>query len=71
MSKPAAGVKRIVMIGDPHCGHRAGLTPPNWRFREGSSEHVWQKFTKVQRESWSRYAKIIKALRPITCLVVN
>ena len=67
----ARGTKRIAFIGDLHCGHRAGLTPPDWRFRECSTEHVWKKFTQVQTEMWRLYTGIIKKLNPIDCLVVN
>jgi hypothetical protein len=63
--------KRIVLIGDLHCGHRAGLTPPDWRFRECSNEHVWKKFTRVQAECWRNYMDIARKLRKVDCLVVN
>ena len=63
--------KRIVLMGDLHCGHRAGLTPPRWRNRQCSEEHVWRKFTRVQEETWKLYAGFVKLLRPIDCLVVN
>ncbi len=63
--------KRIVLIGDFHCGHRAGLTPPEYRYRAASRDHIWQKFTSVEKECWDRYIQIIKRLRPIDCLVVN
>lgn len=63
--------KRIVLIGDLHCGHRAGLTPPEYRFHSTSTEHIWRKFTKVQKESWDRYQLIVKKLCPVDCLVVN
>jgi hypothetical protein len=67
----AKAYKRIAFIGDLHCGHRAGLTPPQWRFRECATDHVWRKFTQVQTEAWKHYARIVKSLMPVDCLVVN
>lgn len=63
--------KRVVIIADKHCGHRAGLTPPNWQFRKPSTEHIWQKFTSVQEETWGLYAAAIKTLQPVHLLIVN
>lgn len=67
----AKGTKRIVIVADLHCGHRAGLTPPEYRYRESSDTHIWRKFTKVQEETWGLYMEAVKALNPITCLVAN
>lgn len=63
--------KRVAVIADMHCGHRAGLTPPNWRFRECSDEHIWKKFTRVQQEAWDLYMKEVEFLKPIDALLVN
>lgn len=66
MAKP----KRVLLIGDLHCGHRAGLTPPQYQTR-GGPEHIWEKFLRVQRDMWQLYAAAVKRLRPIHCLIVN
>lgn len=70
MKRPR-GVKRIVIIADLHCGHRAGLTPPDYRYREASHEHIWRKFTSVQTETWRLYKMEIDRLRPIDLLIAN
>ena len=59
--------KRVVAIADLHCGHRVGLTPPNWRGRK--PEH--DKYAAIQDEAWRLYAGLVKKLRPVDCLIVN
>jgi len=64
--------KRVVFISDLHCGHRAGLTPPQWHMAkyEGSqTQH--NKFAELQEETWAWYAMVLKELQPIHTLVVN
>lgn len=61
--------KRIVFASDFHCGHQAGLTPPQWRIVH---EHpARQKAVEMQSEVWHHFASHIDALRPIDLLVVN
>jgi hypothetical protein len=62
--------KRVVCVGDFHCGHYAGLTPPEF---QGAFPHIpyYEKFTALQRECWNWYAKMLKALQPIDLLIVN
>lgn len=63
MSKKKAK-QRVVIVSDPHCGHRAGLTPPNhWQY--GTSYYAQQKKT------WDFYEKAIKSLQPIDILLCN
>jgi len=69
--KRAGEIKRVAIIADLHCGHRAGLTPPQWRFRQSSVEHIWRKFTRVQEETWRIYLREVKRLLPIDVLIVN
>ena len=52
-------MKRIVVIADMHCGHLAGLTPPEW-----------QK-TAYQKKFWGWYAKEAKKLKGVDVLIVN
>ena len=69
--------KRIVVISDLHCGHRAGLTPPAWQWSDDPGEfdgrsaesRAW--FGKLQRINWDWYVKKMRALQPIDGLVVN
>jgi len=59
--------KRVVVVSDLHCGHRAGLTPP---------DH-WQKGTSYfqqQQKTWNFYTDALKELQkehPIDYLICN
>lgn len=58
--------KRVVCIADLHCGHRVGLTPPEWQ-----SDAPGGKYALIQSELWNAYAGWIDALKPIDFLFVN
>ena len=58
--------KRIVLMGDFHCGHVAGLTPPRFQGR-----HWEPKVEEFQKESWGWFAREIDALRPIHAVIAN
>ena len=60
--------KRVVVIGDTHCGHRVGLTPPQWMLNEDNDNDA--KWLGLQRAQWDWYVKTIRALRPIDLLLV-
>ncbi len=64
-------MKRLVVISDLHCGHRAGLTPPGWQYQENQSDHERNNFAMMQRELWAYYSGVIETLKPIDILVVN
>ena len=64
-------MKRVVVIADLHCGHRAGLTPPEFQYDPENEEHIWQKFGLVQQLLWDFYTKIIESLKPVDLLIVN
>lgn len=58
--------RRVVFTADKHCGHRAGLTPPDW----------WQptrgrfaKWGKIQRELWHEYERLIEEVGPVDLVV--
>lgn len=64
--------KRVVIIGDLHCGAKSGLTHPVWWYNiypEMSYERLM--WADTQREAWNNYTKWLKALQPIDVLVVN
>lgn len=62
---------RIVVISDLHCGSRAGLTPPEWQYKDNESDKDRLSFGKQQRHIWNYYDRTIEALKPIDLLVVN
>jgi predicted phosphodiesterase len=58
--------KKVVAIGDLHCGNRVGLTPPKYqRILAGD------KYGAIREETWSEYARMIDAQKPIDVLLVN
>jgi hypothetical protein len=67
MKKP----KRVVVIADTHCGHKFGLTPPDWWTDVQSTTDRQQKQISFQRAMWEFYADEIAKLKPIDILIVN
>lgn len=64
-------MKRIVVIADLHCGHRAGLTPPEYQYIPEAGEESLRKFGDFQRAIWEWYSTTIQSLQPIDTLIVN
>lgn len=64
-TKTGKGYKRLVGLADLHCGHRVGLTPPNWRSNQAN------KYCRPQTEMWDIYTEIIDDLKPIDYLICN
>lgn len=63
--------KRMLVISDLHCGHQAGLTPPEFQWSATSDNPHRAKFAIQQREMWNWYANKIDELKPINILLVN
>ena len=62
-------MKKIVALGDMHCGHIGGLTPPGW-----DDNDRYPAFKGLRKETWKAYKKIVskvrKTLNPSDTLVV-
>ncbi len=56
--------RRVVVVSDFHCGHRAGLTPPQWQSQSDGLQAARSAY-------WDYYATQISRLRPIDVLIVN
>jgi hypothetical protein len=57
--------KRVIVISDLHCGHVAGLTPPEYQYNEvedSSTKH--NKWAKLQKEMWLNFHNIIEKYKP-------
>ena len=63
---PVKDFKRIVVGSDMHCGHRVGLTPPEWQ-----SATKGRKYYNIQRELWKEYTGILNRLKPIDIYMQN
>lgn len=58
--------KRVLIVSDPHCGHRVGLTMPQFQ-----SAICGDKYRKIQIECWNFVKRKIESLKPIHTLIVN
>jgi len=56
----ARSFKRVLFTSDKHCGHRVGLTPP-----EFFSGMLGKKFQLIQDECWRLYSERVESLKPI------
>ena len=56
--------KKGAILADTHCGHRAGLTPPDYWDR-GVEWH------DVQEECWTEYEKIAKKIGKVDFVIFN
>jgi len=65
-------LKRVLACADPHCGHKAGLTPPQYQFpaRSSSSRKVKQ-WGQVQSELWAHWKQHVERLKPIDVLLIG
>lgn len=65
MSKEAKRAKRVIAIGDMHCGHHFGLTPPEY---QESQKHPRGR---LQSLYWDFFSQEIRRRRPCDLLIVN
>jgi hypothetical protein len=65
--------KRILVISDLHCGHRAGLTPPNWQDtnKDSGTRTKCPKLASLQSEAWTWYVKNVTRHGPYDMVVCN
>jgi len=48
--------KRVIVLGDLHCGHEGGLTPPGWWIRDERSPLL----KALQKETWAEYRALVR-----------
>lgn len=53
-------MKRVFAGGDLHCGHRAGLTPP----QHSPGDILVDKWAKLRHDLWNAFADKVDELRP-------
>jgi hypothetical protein len=66
-------LKRVVVISDLHCGHRFGLTHPDFDARPqtpDSGSSAWKRY-KLRRKCWRYVEQKAVELQPIDVLIVN
>lgn len=49
-------MKRLIAVSDLHCGHITGMTPPQYRMKQGQSKHIHDH----QKETWDRLKRLAK-----------
>lgn len=59
--------KRILFASDLHCGHRSGLTPPDWQ--TSPRRERLGKFRPIQEETWDWYVREVSQLKPFDAAV--
>lgn len=57
-------MKKILAISDLHCGHKTGLTHPDWHIEKQSP------LKKIQSELWDTYRTMIKPYVGCDCLLI-
>lgn len=57
--------KRWLQLADLHCGHKVGLTPPE--FQDGEND----KWGMVQRTCWKFYEEMVEKYKPYDVVHVN
>lgn len=62
---------RILVAADLHCGHRAGLTPPEYRWSENAHDITERKYARIQRVMWDWWCAELDAVKPIDVLICN
>ena len=58
--------KRVLVIADLHCGHRAGLTPPSHWGNVG-----YDKWADLRKALWLEFTRKVDSLKPIDILFIN
>lgn len=64
-------MKRVVIISDTHCGHRAGLTPPGWWYPQDSGNRERDSNAIQQRQIWAWFKDTVEKLGKVHALFVN
>lgn len=63
--------KRVVVVSDLHCGHRVGLTPPQWQTKPDEKVPQKAKWARIQSIMWRWYTGKLADLQPIDILICN
>lgn len=60
---------RVLLAGDFHCGHMAGLTPKGYQIPENHPSYG--NFAEFERETWNFFEKTIMSLEPFSHAIFN
>lgn len=56
-------MKKIIVLSDTHCGHRTGLTPPDYW---DNPESDFKYYHDIQKKMWEWFSNKIDSIRPDT-----
>ena len=59
--------KKVLVIGDLHCGSMCGITPPGWIVSKKRNAF----FSSLQEEMWERYVEMVNHFGHVDSVVVN
>lgn len=58
-------MKKIIVVSDTHCGHVAGLTPPQFQLSEyDGSTTKRNKWAVLQKELWQHFVNLLEKHKP-------
>ena len=60
-------MKKILAIGDTHCGSMVGLTHPNWIVRKDRNRQIFN----MQTEMWDNYLDILNKFGKVDAVIIN
>lgn len=60
-------MKKVLAIGDLHCGSMVGLTHPNWIVSSGRNA----RWHKLQNEMWENYIEMLGAFGDVDAVIIN
>lgn len=63
--------KRGVILGDFHCGHWCGLTPPDFWTDDRTDDPINKSWAGAQREFWKWYASIVRSVGKVDYVIAN
>jgi len=69
--KGVARQKRILLLGDLHCGAKGGLTPQAWQIppsRDDLCQHAWHS---LQAEAWDQYLAWLNECGPVDAAILG
>lgn len=62
---------RVLVVSDTHCGHKTGLTPPDWQYKtDTKSEHL-RKLGDIQRAIWGFWNWSAETFKPDVVLHIG
>jgi hypothetical protein len=62
---------RVLIMSDKHCGHKSGLTHPDFDSRPNNIESTNYKYWRIRNKEWNWFSDMMEKLKPIDVAIVN